>query len=156
MSGERVRKFLDENRVRYQETAHRPAISAQRVAQSEHETGWRVAKPVMLKVGARMAMAVVPAPVQVDLAKVRSSLGREDVALASEREFMGLFPDCELGAEPIFGNLYDLPVYFDRCLRADPYLVFRDGTHTRTLKVATVDYLRLVAPEEMDLSSMPA
>lgn len=156
MPGERVRKFLEENHIRFQESEHRPAVDAQRVAQSEHETGWRVAKPVMLRVGERMAMAVVPAPVQVDLAKVRSGLGREDVALASEQEFMGLFPDCELGAEPIFGNLYDLPVYFDRCLRADPYLVFRAGTHTSTLKVATADYLRVVAPEEMDLSVMRA
>lgn len=155
MSGERVRNYLNEQHVDYEETAHTAAVSAQRVAAAEHESGWRFAKPVMLKVGGRVVMAVVPAPVDVDLSKARSGLGREDVSIASEAEFAKLFPDCDVGAEPIFGNIYDVPVYVDRSLCLDPYLIFRDGTHEKTLKVATTDFWRLVHPIELDLGVLP-
>lgn len=154
MSGERVRQYLDEAGVEYEQTEHQTAVDAQRVAAAEHESGWRVAKPVMLKVGSKVVMAVVPAPVQVDLRKVRAGLGRDDVTIADEREFAPLFPDCDVGAEPIFGNVYDVPVYFDRSLQQDPYLVFRDGSHQRTLKVRTEEFVRLVRPETMDIGSL--
>lgn len=155
MRGQRVRDFLEQQGVAYEEKQHIAAIAAQRVAAAEHESGWRVAKPVMLKVGGQLAMALIPAPARVDLAKVKAGLGTDDVSLASEQEFAHVFDDCEVGAEPIFGNIYGVPVYFDRCLRQDPYLVFRDGTHARTLKIATEDFLRLVEPMELDLGSLP-
>lgn len=155
MRGERVRAFLKECQVEFIETEHPRAVGAQWVAHLEHETGWRIAKPVMIKLGQRIAMAVVPAPVQLDLSKLRIALGRDDVALATEEEFAHLFPDCEVGAEPPLGQLYGITVFMDRSLRLDPYLVFRDGTHERTLRVATSDYLRIVRPAELDLGILP-
>lgn len=154
MRGKRVREFLDQRGVHYEEHPHRPAVSAQQVAAVAHESGWHVAKPVLLKVGDELAMALVPAPVDVDLDKARTALNREDVVLASESEFSPLFDDCDIGAEPIFGNVYGLPVYIDPTLKNDPYLVFRDGTHARTLKVATRDFLRTVEPRECDLADL--
>ena len=59
MHGERVRHYLEDQHVDYEETRHAAAVSAQRVAAAEHESGWRFAKPVMLKVGERIVMAVV-------------------------------------------------------------------------------------------------
>src|SRR5512142_2323223 len=100
MRGVMARQFLETCNVTFQHVGHHRAVSAQRLAHEEHETGWRVAKPVMLKVGKDIVMAVVPAPLQVDLNKVRMALGRDDISLASEDEFAALFPDCELGAEP--------------------------------------------------------
>jgi hypothetical protein len=42
----------------------------------------------------------------VDFGEVRRLLGLKEVRLASERELLALFPDCELGAMPPFGNLF--------------------------------------------------
>jgi Ala-tRNA(Pro) deacylase len=156
MQGERVREYLDANGVDFEETEHRGVITAQEVAAVEHESGWKVAKPVMIKLGNSVAMAIVPAPVQLDLDKARAGLGISDIEMASEDEFAPLFPDCDVGAEPIFGNVYGVPVYMDRSLLQDDYLVFRDGTHMKTLKVATSDFVRLVHPGELDLGRLPA
>lgn len=153
MRGQRVRDFLERQGVRYEEHAHRPAITAQRLAAVAHESGWLVAKPVMIRVGDELAMALIPAPVDLDLSKAKAALGRSDVELASEAEFSQVFDDCDIGAEPIFGNVYGVPVYIDRTLSEDPYLVSRDGTHERTLKIATEDFLRTVRPFECDLAS---
>lgn len=155
MQGQRVRSYLQEQAVVFEEMEHPMAVGAQAIAQVEHETGWRIAKPVMLKLGAQLAMAVVPAPVQVDLWKVKMGLGREDVSLASEDEFAAAFPDCDLGAEPPFGNLYGIPTLLDRALLGDPYLVFRDGTHQRTLKTSLSDYLRVVPATQLDMGILP-
>lgn len=155
MQGERVRSYLQEQRVPFEETQHRPVVGAQAISEDEHETGWRFAKPVMLKVGEKLAMAVVPAPVRVDLFKVRMGLLRNDVEIASERDFAALFPDCELGAEPPFGNLYGVPMFIDRALLGDPYLIFRDGTHHGTLRTTLVDYLRVTNATQLDMGILP-
>jgi Ala-tRNA(Pro) deacylase len=155
MQGERVRRFLREQAVAFEAVEHPRAVGAQSVAKVEHESGWRVAKPVMLRIGGDLAMAVVPAPVRLDLSKVKMGLGREDIALASETEYALSFPDCELGAEPIFGNLYGMRLYVDRALLNDPYVVFRDGTHQGTLRVSLTDYLRVTHAVELDMGVLP-
>lgn len=79
MYGRRVRAFLEENHISFREGHHPRVVSSQRLAQEQHETGWHIAKPVMLKLGQKVVMAVIPAPTLLDLAKVRMALGREDV-----------------------------------------------------------------------------
>ncbi|HMA94977.1 MAG TPA: YbaK/EbsC family protein [Polyangiaceae bacterium] len=155
MQGDRVRNYLRENDVAFEVMEHKPTVTAQSIAQLEHESGWRIAKPVMLKLGSKLAMAVVPAPVRVDLSKVKMGLCREDVELAAETEYASTFPDCELGAEPPFGNLYGVPMFIDRALLGDPYLVFRDGTHHATLKTSLNDYLRVTRAPQLDMGILP-
>jgi Ala-tRNA(Pro) deacylase len=77
------------------------------------------------------------------------------VELANEAEFASRFPDCETGAEPPFGNLYGMPMLIDRALLGDPYLVFRDGTHTGTLKTSLSDYLRVTRAIQLDMGVLP-
>jgi len=60
----------------------------------------------------------------VRLDKLAAKVGKS-VRLATEAEFSNLFPDCELGAMPPFGSLYNLPVYVDESLAADSHAVRR-------------------------------
>ena len=52
-------------------------------------------------------MLVLPASHQVDFGRIRQMLG-ERVELEAEQEFRNLFPGCEVGAEPPFGNLFNM------------------------------------------------
>ena len=108
-----VHELLDQHDVAYEVHEHPRAVDASRLAQSEDVTGWDVAKPVLLAIGGELAMAVVPAPVHVDLGKASDVLGHSEVRLATEDEFISRFPDCEPGAEPPFGLLYDVPTYVE-------------------------------------------
>lgn len=155
MQGERVRELFKAQNIPFETMEHAFAVGAQAVAQVEGETGWRVAKPVMLKLGKKLAMAVIPAPARVDLGKVRMALSRDDVELATESDYASCFPDCELGAEPPFGELYGMMTLLDRALLGDPYLVFRDGTHHRTMKMAMPDYLRVARAMQLDMGILP-
>ena len=82
----------------------------------------------------------------MDFEELRAMLGGQDVRLAEEPEFRDLFPGCDTGAMPPFGNLYGLPVYADRSLERDEEIVFNAGTHTLTVKIAFRDFQALVNP----------
>jgi Ala-tRNA(Pro) deacylase len=152
---ERIESYLRAHQVAYETQQHARAYTAQEVAASEHLPGRMVAKVVMVLADGQMTMLVVPADRRVDLAKVARALGVQDIWLADEREFTGIFPDCEVGAMPPFGNLYGLPVYVDRALAEDDTIVFQAGTHTETMQMKYADYDRLLQPAVIEIVRDP-
>jgi Ala-tRNA(Pro) deacylase len=152
MTAERVRAFLEEHGVTYEVHPHDESFTAQGVAAAEHESGWHVAKPVFVRGNRRkLAMFVVPAPMLVDLDKAAAALKVSEAHLADESEFADRFPDCETGAEPPFGNVYNLPVYVDERLLSEKRLVFAAGNHRESMTLLLGDYLRLVEPERVSV-----
>jgi Ala-tRNA(Pro) deacylase len=149
---ERLESYLRENGVAFRVDWHPLAYTAQEVAAAEHVSGYLVAKPVMVRCGEEIVMAVVAAPYRLDLAKLQQVVGKP-CRLAEESEFAPLFPDCEVGAQPPFGNLYGVRVYVDRRLTEDPEIVFRCGSHRETMRVAYTDFQRLVQPVVADLAA---
>jgi Ala-tRNA(Pro) deacylase len=143
---ERLESYLREEQVPFEVRHHPRAVTAQEVAASEHVPGKMLAKTVMVLADGEMVMLTLPAPYQVDMEKAGSALGAREVRLAQEEEFEGSFPDCEVGAMPPFGNLYDLPVYVEETLAEDETIVFRAGTHIDTMSVTYADFDRLVEP----------
>jgi Ala-tRNA(Pro) deacylase len=109
------------------------------------------AKVVMASTDGDLIMLVLAASSVVDVAKVSGVLGKQ-ARLASEREFASAFPDCEAGAMPPFGNLYDVAVYVDQALGRNERIVFQAGTHTVTMSVAYADFERLARPTVADIA----
>ena len=142
----KLREFLEAHKVPYSVHSHPEAYTAQEIAALQHVKGRQLAKVVMAKAGAGFVMLVLPADHRVDFGGLKAVLGGQEVRLAQEAEFRDLFPGCEVGAMPPFGNLYGLPVYVDRSLEKDAEIVFNAGTHALTAKVALRDYLALVKP----------
>ena len=146
MPVEALEKFLNENEIRYVCVSHSPAFTAQEIAASAHIPGKELAKTVMVELDGALAMAVLPASYQVDLAALQSLAGADRVTLASEDSFEALFPGCEPGAMPPFGNLYNIPVYVAEALAEDDEIAFSAGSHTELVRLAYADFSRLVAP----------
>ena len=151
---ERLEAYLREKGVPSQNQHHARAITAQEVAAAEHVPGRMFAKTVMVTPDdeVSMVMLVLPAPNHVNPLKASEALGVSEVHLADEERFADTFPDCEVGAMPPFGNLYDVPVYVDRALVEDETIVFRSGTHTDTMSVSYADFERLVSPTVADIA----
>ncbi len=149
---DRLEAYLRENQVPFQMQHHARVFTAQEVAASEHIPGKMLAKVVMALADGRLLMVVLPAPDRVDLAKLGMLLNARDVRLAQESEFAAAFPDCEVGAMPPFGNLYNLPVYVDTTLAEDETIVFQAGTHTDTMSMRYADFERLVRPTVAELA----
>lgn len=147
MAAARLKNYLDSQRVKYTSITHSLGYTAQEIASVAHIPGREVAKTVMVYADDRLVMAVVPASLQVSLSRLRDAIGASTVTLASEREFREAFPDCETGAMPPFGNLYNLAVYMDESLLADREIAFNAGTHRELIRLSYDDFERLVHPK---------
>ena len=141
----RLKSFLAENQIPYSIMTHTRAYTAQGAAATMQISGKELAKTVVLWTGEEMILAVLPAPNHVRLDKLAAEVGKS-VRLATEAELSSLFPDCELGAMPPFGSLYNLPVYVDESLAADEAIVFNAGTHRDAIRMRYDDFVRLAKP----------
>jgi Ala-tRNA(Pro) deacylase len=148
----RVTEFLDKSAVPYEVSQHPPAFTAQQMASVEHEPGQYVAKPVIIKADGEYLMCVLSACYKIDLGALKDQLGARSVELAEEKEIGKIFADCELGAEPPFGNLYDLPTLMDKALEADDHITFQAGTHEKAIRMSMADYRKLVKPKVLEFS----
>ncbi len=152
MPATKLTDFLDKHRVKYVTIRHSIAYTAQEIASLTHISGKEMAKTVMVKLDGTMAMAVVPGPHHVDLDALRKVAAAHTVELATEPEFKSMFPDCEAGAMPPFGNLYGMPVYSAEELREDQNIAFNAGTHSELFRMRYVDFEALVQPRVARIS----
>lgn len=143
----RITEYLDLHRIKYQRISHSPAYTAQEVAAKAHVSGWELAKTVVVKLDENLVMAVLPASEQIDLGFMAEIVGSKRARLASEEDFAEIFPGCDLGAIPPFGNLYGLKVYVAPELAEDDYIFFSAGTHTELVRMSYDDFEWLVEPE---------
>lgn len=149
MIPERIDRYLKEHHLPYVHTTHVRAVAAQRLAAAEHVPGDRIAKPVVVDIDGRLALAVVSATQRVDVEELRRALGASQVHLVPEPQFEGRFAPCEVGAEPPLG-LFGLPIYVDAQLASWPRLVMRGGTHEDALEVDTRAWMRSEGAQPID------
>ena len=152
MSALNLKHFLDDQHVKYTSIAHAETYTAQETAQSAHIPGREMVKTVIFKADGGMAMVILPATDKVDLGLLASAIHADSVKLASETEFKRLFPDCETGAMPPFGNLYDMPVYIEESVCDNTDIAFNAGSHSELIRISYKDYDRLVHPMNLRVS----
>jgi Ala-tRNA(Pro) deacylase len=142
-----LREFLDQHLVKYVVIEHSPVYTMQEVASATHIPGKELAKTVIIEIDGRLAMAVLPASQRVELEQLRDAVGAGRVTLAREDVFRDRFPECEPGAMPPFGNLYDMDVYVADTLTEDEEIAFNAGSHTQLVRMSYKDFERLVQPQ---------
>ncbi len=153
MPVKKLKEFLDGHKIEYITIKHSVAYTAQKIAASAHIPGKELAKTVMVKIDDKMAMTVLPASYKVDFELLKKITGADKVELASEREFKDLFPGCDIGAMPPFGNLYGMEVFAAESLAEDEEIAFNAGSHTELVRLAYKDFEKLVKPRVVKFSS---
>ena len=153
MPTKKLREYWDNEDIKYVSIFHSRAFTAQEIAASAHVPGKELAKTVMVKLDGEMAMAVLPADHKLNFDALNEASGKSEVELASEDEFKGKFPECEIGAMPPFGNLYGMDVYVDESLSEDKQIAFNAGSLIELIKMAYEDYEKLVHPKHFKCQS---
>lgn len=148
----RLKETLDRDHIKYVLISHSPAFTSQEVAASAHVSGKEMAKTVIVRAGDHLIMAVLPASRQIDFDRLSREL-QVDIALASEEEFKGLCPDCELGAMPPFGLFYGIDVLIDKRLEEVEEICFNAGTHRELLRMSLADFKKIIQPKVMAFST---
>ncbi len=153
---ELVQEYLRQSNVAYSVFPHLPAYTAQEEAAVTHISGRDWAKPVVFYADGEPIMAVVPADLVIDLEQLLLLTGAERIRLATEEELATLYPDCEPGAMPPLGPLYDQPVFVDIALAAQPQVVFNGGTHGDAVCMRYDDFAALAKPVVGSFAQRPA
>lgn len=145
---DRLIAFLEMKEVSYRHDVHPLAYTARETARSEHLAPRSFAKVVVVHCEDGYSMAVLPSDRVVDLEELRSAFGTRHLRLAKEMELNDLFPECELGAMPPFGNgtLWEIPMQVDGLLMAEETISFNAGTHKDVIQMDTEDWEQLVKP----------
>ncbi|MGD1046494.1 MAG: YbaK/EbsC family protein [Bacteroidota bacterium] len=144
--------YLKHNNVQYEVIEHAPAFSAHEVAVVSHVPEKDLAKTLIINADGKFYMFIMPADHRLDDHLLHDVLKAKHEHLASEEDLQQIFPDCEVGAMPPFGNLYALPVYVDKTLADDDVIVFNACSHTRSIRLKMYDFLRLVKPVVAEFS----
>jgi Ala-tRNA(Pro) deacylase len=147
MPVQKLKDYLDKNKIRYVSIRHSTAYTASAVAASAHVKGKNLAKSVIVKLDGKMTMVVLPSQYRVDLERLRTACKAGSAELATEEEFARTFPNCEEGAMPPFGNLYRVPVVVEKSLAEDQEIAFNACSHSELIQLSYEDFARLVKPQ---------
>ncbi len=149
----KLKEFLDSHEIEYVTISHSKAFTAQKIAASAHIPGKELAKTVMVIIDGKMAMAVLPASYKVNFDLLKKVTRAHKVELSTEEEFRDIFPQCDIGAMPPFGNLYGMDVFVAQSLAEDEEIAFNAGFHTELVRMSYKDFERLVKPKVLKFSS---
>lgn len=150
----RLKDFLDDQQIKYVTIQHSMAYTAQEIAAKAHIPGKELAKTVIVKIDGKNAMAVLPASYRINLGRLKQVCKASQVELASEEDFRDLFPGCETGAMPPFGNLYNMDVYVENSLVDEEDIAFNAGSHTELIKLSYQDFEKLVHPKTASFTTL--
>lgn len=146
MVAKTLKKMLDSKSIKYVTITHSPAYTVQDVSESAHISGSKMAKTLVINADGTLALAVIPGNKKLDLNALKSLTKAKEIHLANESEFKNKFPDCEVGAMPPFGHLYDMKMYVDDSLSKEKEIGFNAGTHSEVIKINYQDYEAIAKP----------
>lgn len=153
---QRLIELLERNGIHYSLISHRDTYTTAATGAVTHIPGREIAKTVMVRVDGQTAMAVVPGSRHLDLSALKKAMAAENVQLMMEEEFASAFPDCDIGAMPPFGVLYNIPVYVDERLSRQTEIVFNAGSHHELVRLAYKDFDRLQRPKVLQIAAQTA
>jgi Ala-tRNA(Pro) deacylase len=113
-----------------------------------------VAKTLVLATPSGTVRAVLSASERLDLGKVADLLEapHKQVHLATEDDMKRDYPDFELGAVPPLGGRGGDQVIVDTRVAARDSVVLEAGSHERSVRLKTVDLVRLTAAQVADIA----
>jgi Ala-tRNA(Pro) deacylase len=135
-----IQEHLTQFHAGWEHHVHPVATSAQELAAREHVSGHRVAKPIVVRLGGRLAIAVVSAVERVRLGVLEEATGAA-VELVESRELLEPFRPCDPGAEPPLA-VFDVPIFVDAELANEPRLVMPGGTYHDSIVLDTTEWMR--------------
>jgi Ala-tRNA(Pro) deacylase len=147
----RVEELLKRGHVAYDVVPHRETFTAHEAAEAAHVPEHQIAKVVVVQdTRGRDYVAILPASRHVDLEALGRYTKHAPLVLARKEHLTFVFPDCEVGATPPFGQLYGVPVYVDRCFRPGQDVFFQAGSRHELVRMSWREFERLLRADRAE------
>ncbi len=139
-----VRRCLDDRGATYSVHPHPTAMTAAATAEAAHVSGELVVKAVVLKDAEGFVVALLPASHTLHVVTLSEALGRP-LVLAAEKDFEGVFADCDAGAVPALALPYGVTTVLDESLMGITKLYLESGSHRDLIEMSGEDFRALFA-----------
>lgn len=149
-------RWLEAQDVAYEVHEHDLAFTAAGTARAEGVDPRTFAKVVWVRSDeGGDAFMVLDAVDHLDLHKAATAMGSRSVKLVPEAEIQQRAPDCELGAMPAVGRLFDVPTFADHALSRSDMVSFNAGSHRLAVRVARSAWERAAGVTYRELAAHP-
>ena len=142
----KLENYLHERSVDYVTIPHSALSDSHELVKRERLITSNIARAVIVNIDGQYAMVVCNNMEKIDFDRMKNLLGAKTIRFVTEKECEKLFPDCEKGAIPILGNLFDMQVYCSMIFLNQKKVFFKAGTQEETIRLSIDDFIRLAKP----------
>jgi Ala-tRNA(Pro) deacylase len=142
---DRLHDWLRQKGVSFTVLRHEPVYTSEQAAGVRGTPLASGAKALVVKVGDRFVLFVLPADRKLDSRKAREALGAKASRFATKEEIEEL-TGLQPGSIPPFGSLFGLPTYCDPALAENAAINFNAGDHAISVQMPYADYAAVEKP----------
>lgn len=146
----KVLNYLEKNKIKYEEVAHKTVYTAFDLANTLKEKLQNIAKTLVIKADGKHYLIVIPAHYRLDIDKLKKHINAKKVEICRENAVSRFFK-VKPGAITPFGTLHKVDVVVDKALLKVQKAIFRAGSFNKSLRLKVKDFIRL---EEAKLASL--
>lgn len=142
---EKIIDLLKKNGVEYKSYGHKPVFTSEDAAKIRNSSLKQGAKALIMKADKKPIMIVVPGDLKVDTSKFKKLYQIKDLEMAKPEEVKEV-SGVEIGAVPPFGNLFKIPLYFDKTISKNESVFFNAGSHSKSISMKGSDLEKVTNP----------
>lgn len=142
---EQIQGLLSESGIEFSLTEHAPVRTSEeaaRVRGVEIKTG---AKAMVVKAHNKYYLFILPGDKRIDWKKAKAILNVKEIRFATEQEAESI-TGVKMGSVPPFGNVLNLPAFFDQALLENEYVNFNPGSITHSVQIKSYDLMSITNP----------
>jgi len=143
---EKILQLLERAGVEYELLRHEPVRTAQEASKIRGTSIKEGVKAIIFAADGEPFLICVSGDRRIDSKEFKRTYGVKDLRLLSPEEVLQL-TGLEVGAIPPLGKAMNLPSYLDRAVLENEYVCFNAGSHTRSIRMKTADFVKLTTSE---------
>lgn len=143
--------LLKNKHIEYETLEHEPVFTSEQAAKIRGTSLKQGAKALLLKADGEFILAVLPGDRRMESKKLKAFLLVRDMRFATPEEVEQIM-GCKIGACYPFGNLIGVRMIVDPSLGENEIISFNPGVHDKSLKMKYKDYVKVTAPELVNIS----
>lgn len=148
MIPQKLIKFLEKAKVKYEPIEHRIVYTAFDKAQTLKVSEKIVGKTLILKTDKEIFIALIATNKNLDTNKLKKIAKAKKIGFVSEKVIKNKFKGVKVGAIPPFGNLFKLKTFIDNFLLKQPKVIINGGDYNWSIKISGAS-LKKIIPDLM-------
>ncbi|EKE14569.1 MAG: hypothetical protein ACD_12C00418G0001 [uncultured bacterium] len=142
---DQIKNLLDQSKVDYKVMEHKPVFTSEDAAKIRGSSLSLGAKALIMKADKKPIMIVVPGDKKIDTSAFKKLYEIKDLEMATKEEVKNI-SNVEVGAVPPFGNLFKIPLYFDKTITEKEVVFFNAGSHSKSISMKGTDLEKVTKP----------